>query len=102
MSYSLSFSNEFFADETCPYDTEPSDRPTNVYQAIVSLPKAIKVEIAREVLKLEHPVMAINTESFDWEVLDKIRETDTCGTLSSPVDVWIDSEGWYTVDVYDA
>jgi hypothetical protein len=40
MAYSLHFSEEFFADETYPYDTEPSDRPTNVYQTIVSLPNA--------------------------------------------------------------
>jgi len=39
MSFELSFSEEFFTDETFPYDTKPSKRPTNVYQAIVSLSK---------------------------------------------------------------
>jgi hypothetical protein len=37
-----------------------------------------------------------------YTVMDKIRETNTCGSLSSPVDVWIDEEGYFTVDVYDA
>ena len=101
MSYSLSFSESFFTDETFPYETEPSDRPTTVYQAIISLPLADKVAIAREVLCSPHPVMCVQSESFACDVLDKIRETDTCAGLSSPVEVFIDPEGWYSVLVYD-
>ncbi len=101
MSYELSFANDFFADETFPYDTEPSRRPTSVYQAIVSLDKATKVQIAREVLKSAHPILCVMSESFDADVLDQVRETNTCSDLSSPVSVWIDSEGWYSVEVYD-
>src|SRR5215831_7827339 len=99
MAYSLSFTDEFFADETFP-ETEPSARPTSVYQAIVSLDKRTKVEIAREVMNSPHPYLYVTTESFAYDVLDKVRETDTCGDLSSPVDVWIDPEGFYTLDVY--
>jgi hypothetical protein len=33
--------------------------------------------------------------------MNKIKETDTVGTLTPPVDVWIDEQGYYTVDVYD-
>ena len=102
MSYSLSFSESFFADETFPYDTEPSDRPTTVYQAIISLPKAEKVAIARDVMKSPHPVLYVQSESFACDVLDKIRETDTCAALDSPVEVYIDPEGWYSVLVYEA
>ena len=102
MSYSLSFSESFFADETFPYDTEPSDRPTTVYQAIISLSKADQVAIAREVMKSPHPVLYVQSESFACDVLDKIRETDTCATLGSPVEVYIDPEGWHSVLVYDA
>ncbi len=102
MSYELSFSNEFFADETFPYETKVSARPTSVYQAIVSLDKATKVQIAREVLHLSSPVLAVMAEDFACKVLDKVRETNTCGDLSSPVDVWIDPAGWYTLDVYDS
>jgi hypothetical protein len=34
--------------------------------------------------------------------MQKIRETDTCGDLRSPVDVWIDPEGYYRVMVHEA
>jgi len=102
MSYSLSFSESFFADETFPYDTEPSNRPTTVYQAIISLPKAEQLAIAREVMKSPHPVLYVMSESFASDVLDRIRETDTCADLSSPVEVYIDPEGWYSVQIYDA
>jgi len=101
MAYGLSFAEEFFRGEEFPCDA-PSSKPTNVFQAIVSLDKRTKVEIAREVLKSPHPVLYSTTEAFAQAVLDKVRETDTCGTLSSPVDVWIDAEGWYTLDVYDS
>ena len=101
MSYSLSFSPEFFTDETFPYDTEPSNRPTTVYQAILSLPKRDQVAIAREVLKSPHPVLHVMSESFAADVLDRVRETDSCADLSSPVEVYIDAEGWYSVLVYD-
>jgi hypothetical protein len=102
MSYSLSFSEEFFTDETFPYDTTPSNRPTTVYQAIVSLPKAEQLAIARDVMNSPHPVLYVQSESFAADVLEKIRETDTCADLSSPVEVYIDAEGWYSVLVYDA
>jgi hypothetical protein len=102
MSYGLSFSESFFTDETFPYETARSDRPTTVYQAIISLPKADQVAIAREVLKSPHPVLYVQSESFALDVLDKIRETDTCADLSSPVEVYIDQDGWFSVLVYDA
>jgi hypothetical protein len=33
-------------------------------------------------------------------VIDMVRETDTCSSLSSPVEVWIDSEGYHRILVY--
>jgi hypothetical protein len=102
MSYSLSFSEEFFTDETFPYETGRSKRPTTVYQAIISLPKSEQVSIAREVMKSPHPVLYVQSESFACDVLEKVRETDACADLSSPVEVYIDPEGWYSVLVYDA
>jgi hypothetical protein len=101
MSYSLSFAEGFFTDETFPYDTRPSARPTTVYQAIISLPKAEQLAIAREVLNSPHPVLYVLSESFACDVLDKIRQTDTCADLTSPVEVYIDPEGWHSVVVYD-
>jgi hypothetical protein len=102
MSYSLSFSDAFFTDESFPYETQPSERPTTVYQAIISLPKRDQLAIAREVLGSQHAVLHVMGESFACDVLDKIRETDTCANLDSPVEVYIDREGWYSLPVYDA
>lgn len=104
MSYSLSFSPEFFYAEGEPYDRadlalNAEGEPYSVYSAICLMSEKRKLDwnrMAREVFgcKGEH----LTAEA----VLEKIQETDTCGTLSSPVDVWIDSEGYYTVDVHEA
>jgi hypothetical protein len=96
----LSFSEEFFTDASIPDDTKPSARPSTVYQAIISLDKRRKVDIAREVLACAHPVLAVMSSSFAVEVLEKVRATNTCSDLTGPVKVWIDPEGWYTVTVY--
>jgi hypothetical protein len=105
MSYSLSFSEEFFTDKTYPYETKPSERPTTVYQAIISLRKHELMAIAKDVLKCKHPYLEVTAEDFAGKVLDKVRETNTCSDIFSrsgtPVSVWIDPEGWYTVEVYE-
>jgi len=100
MRYELSFSQGFFTDETFPYETKLSEHATTVYQAIVSLPKEDKLAIAK-ILHSDNPEVYIQTESFDCDVLDKVMETNTCAQLSSPVDVYIDTEGFYSVLVYD-
>lgn len=92
MSYSLSFSPEFYSTE----DDFSAERPFTVEQAINAMPEDRWAELAREVFGCEPEFLTAET------VMDKIRETDTCGTLSSPVDVWIDPEGYFTVDVYEA
>ncbi len=104
MSYELSFSEEFFTDETAPYDTEPSKRPTNVYQAIVSLSKKELREIGRKVLRIPAKNIAfwVDSEGAAWEVLGKVRETNTCSNITTPVRVWIDSQGDYQLTVYDS
>ena len=101
MSYSLSFSQEFFTGSEQLEDIQPSARPENCLQAIISLPKREQVAIARDVLGSQHPVLYVTTESFPYDVLDKIRETDTCGDLCSPVEVYIDPEGYHSILVYD-
>jgi len=92
MSYSLSFSPEFYDSE----DDYSADRPFTVRQALEAMPDDRWAELAREVFGCEPEFLDTDT------VMQKIAETDTCGTLSSPVDVWIDPEGYFTVDVYDA
>lgn len=101
--FGLSFSDEFFTGtgEVDIYDIQPSEHPTSVYQAILSLDKKTKLGIARDVLKSPHPVLAVMCESFEWDVLEKVRETDLCDDLSSPIEVYIDPEQWYSVTVYE-
>ena len=94
MAYSHSFSEGFYADDEFE-SIKPSDRPTSVYQAILSIQEEQWKQIAQEVFGVE-------PEHLDpMVVFDRIRETDTCSNLDSPVWVWIDEEGWHRVPVYD-
>jgi hypothetical protein len=49
----------------------------------------------------EDAAFAVDAEDWPHRVLERIKETDTCGDLRSPVDVWIDDEGWWTLDIYE-
>ncbi len=101
-SYELSFSPEFFFAEGEPYDGGPeipTRRPISVWSAIESMRLGDPgrwAEMAREVFGLDNP-QYLTPET----VMDKVQETNTCGDLSSPVDVYVDPEGYFTLDVYD-
>lgn len=97
--FSLSFAPDFFDNG----NDSPSDRPTSVLQAIESLGDDTKRDIARDVLKVNESLVeyTIRSESFAHDVLAKVKETDKCVDLSSPVEVYIDPQGDYTVFVYD-
>lgn len=96
MSYSLSFSPEFFYGNELDQDPEEkSNRPKSVYQALISMDKRDWNEMAKEVFGVSG-----NRISVD-DVMQKIRDTDSCSGLRSPVEVWIDRDGFYTVDVYE-
>jgi len=100
MSYGLSFSDSFFWPDL---DTvEPSDEPTTVFQAVISLPRSERLEIAQNVLGVESPEFYVDSEEFDFDVMERIRETDTCDDLCSPITVYIDAEGYYSVTVYES
>jgi hypothetical protein len=92
MSYDLCFSPEFFGageDE----DMIISDRPTTLTQAIFSLSDE-KFEEIKDFMELP--------DTIDREyLLGLVEDTNSCTNLSSPVEVWIDPEGWCTVLVYD-
>lgn len=91
-AYGLSFSPEFYGNPDSPKVTE---RPTNVTDALASMSDEEWNTMAQDVFNVEGDVLGIDS------VITKIMETDTCGDLTPPVDVWIDEEGYYTVDVYD-
>ena len=97
MSFDLSFTPEFFIG---PYDLEgieiDKERPVSVYQAIQAMSDEDFAELAKEVFHCSPDFVGVET------VLTKIRETDTCRDLRSPVEVYIDEEGYHSVFVYDA
>jgi hypothetical protein len=100
MSFSLTFSPEFFLAGGEPYDSnrEPTTRPTSVWQAIETMRvfrQAQWADMARGVFKCESRFLTPEA------VLERIQETNTCTDLSSPVEVWVDSDGYYTVLVWD-
>jgi hypothetical protein len=92
MAFDLGFSPEFFMS---PYDDHMGwrgQKPTTVYQALMSMPALQWRRMAREVF---------NEEDVDvYTVLEKIRETNTCNQLHAPISVYIDEDGYHTVDVY--
>jgi hypothetical protein len=101
MTYSLGFAPDFFLAEGEPYDrsdraVNPKGQPYSVWSAIHMMPDDRWAEMAKEVFGLDDPDF-LEPET----VLDKIRETDTCSNLTVPVTVWIDEEGYYTIDVYE-
>ncbi|MEX1096291.1 MAG: hypothetical protein WED34_09595 [Planctomycetales bacterium] len=95
MPFSLSFSEEFFVDGDIDA-VAPSDRPSSVMQAILSMSDETWNRIARDVFH-------VDPDHLDpLVVLERVRETNTCSNLDSPVSVWIDEEGWYDLRVYDS
>ena len=97
MAFELSFSPEFFIG---PYDLDGGElnkeRPTSVYQAIQAMDDEQFAEMAREVFECEPDFVDTGM------VLTKIQETNTCRDLRSPVEVYIDDEGYFSVEVYDS
>lgn len=97
LTYALSFSPEFFSgDGSVELDElRVSRRPTNVAQAIISLSQETWSALAEQ-------AFGVNPSQLDLSaVLRKIEETNTCLNLDSPVEIFIDAEGDFTVLVYD-
>lgn len=97
MAYALSFAPEFFwGDGSIPPDDLPrSDQPTCVYQATLSLPEDTWARLA-------HEVFDCSPDDLDPEtVLCKVQETNTCRNLDCPVEVFVDSDGVYTLLIHE-
>ena len=107
MAYSLSFSDDFYCDGD-PNEMEASDKPTCLYQAILQFVQ----EKPREYCKLVKKAKLVNRgveskfilsgEMIAWDFLAYVRhEVNTCSNLSSPVEVWLDEQGYNTVKIYE-
>ena len=105
MSYGLSFSEEFFVGngEYDYYKMPASATPTSVLQAVVTLDRDELSKIGVDVFGYTQEVAEIwaDSESCAMDIVDKVRQTDTCDSLQSPVNVYIDSDGFYSLSVYD-
>ena len=97
MTYALSFSPEFLRDEADDglAVRTSKKRPNSVAQAVANLSDKTWSRLAREIFRCEPKNLDIET------VLQKVEETNTCLKLDSPVEVAIDTEGEFTVLVYD-
>lgn len=95
MTHALHFSADFLCHDD-PELIEPSDRPISLYQAIVSIEKETWWDLARHFFGVLPDRLTADA------VLRKAIETDTCDNPVSPVEVWIDPKGRYTVAVHDA
>ncbi len=93
MSYSLSFSEEFFAEDDVARMV-PSARPTSIYQAILSTRENAWREIARDVFGVSADRLAPET------VFAKVIETNACSNLDDPIDVWIDPAGTHVLRIH--
>lgn len=99
MNYDLNFSPEFFLAEGEPYDrvdhaVNADNRPISVYSAVTMMDEDEWASLATDVFGCKPEHLTAET------VIDKIRETNTCRNLNSPVEVWIDNEGSYVVRVW--
>lgn len=110
MSYSLSFSEDFFSG-TPDGEIGGDDihklypvtaRPQCVVQALVSLESREPAEfrgMVKKALGYTLPDEQPADETVFWELLEKVREYDTCDTLSPPIKVYV-CEGEYVI-VYE-
>jgi len=97
MTHGLSFSPDFFwGNETQGDEAQQfARRPRNVCEAIMNLSQEAWNELAEQ-------VFGVDPSQLDLAmVLAKIEETNTCRNLDSPVEVFFDPEGDFTVSVYE-
>lgn len=94
MSYQLKgmFSSDFFGDI---YENQITDKPQNIADAIASIHPITRQEIAKELFNMPN-------DNFlsDEMILEKILITDTVRNINTPVEVYIDTEGYYSILVY--
>ena len=95
MSYGLSFAPEFFWGDDSAENMKPSDRPTSVRQALSTLPDNQWAALARDLFGIEPSELELDM------VMQRILETNTCRNLDSPVEVFVDREGFYSILVYE-
>jgi hypothetical protein len=95
MSHKLIFNEDFF---TGPTTLQPMEKgkPRSVFEALEIMPNEQWEKMCN------HLFPKVHYECIDIEdVVDRIRATDTCSSLDSPVEVWVEGEGDFRIHVYD-
>lgn len=95
MAYELSFTSDFFGD--CYNSAKPDEgcNPITVCEALMAMPEQDWADMCRDVFDCEPEFVELDT------ALQKVIETNTCSNLDSPVEVWIDDEGFWTIQVFE-
>jgi len=110
MSYQLSFTPDFFysEEEYGNLEIAENEHPTNCMDALIHLFKYRRKEFEEMLSELSYfheldfiQVHGIMPECLMHELLDLVKEVNTCSNLNSPVEVWLDPEGYNTIKVYD-
>jgi len=87
-----SFTNNFFGSIR---KRSYSDRPTSVYQALYSMTEDEFDDMVNSLFPEE-----CADDIGIADIVDKIKETNTCSGNMYPVEVWIDPEGQYRLTIY--
>ena len=107
MSYTCSFSPEFWLAEGEPYDRSDLalnslGQPVSVYSAIlVALKNDTMRSALLELVGIDTADTILDDETIADELFTRAQDVNTCSNLSTPVRVWLDSDGWVEVAVYE-
>jgi hypothetical protein len=107
MAFDLSFSEDFFTGDVPIEAIQPSKRPTNILQALISWEHFDKpgfTKMLNDVLGSQYAQVWGRQpagETVFYELLDQIRKVNTAANLNPPVEVYIDPQGYYSVKIYD-
>lgn len=96
MPYELSFTPEFFWGNSI-HDYDDKGRPTCVWEALNQMSEhedGSWEQLARNIFDTSGDLL------YPSDVIQMIKETNTCSNIDTPVEVWIDPDGIYTVWVY--
>ena len=114
MAYSLSFSEEFFTGSQeiggrLDFSITRKQKPSSVIDALIYEAKFFKKSF-KQFLFDYYPNLYKYMIRFDinpiddtiiYELMDHIREINTCDNLTVPVKVWMSVDGWITIEIYD-
>jgi len=93
VSCSHSFGPDFYGD---PYNASQYDRPTTLADALASMPD----EQWNEMCQNLWPNRGVDCIDLEFVFVEAIN-TNTVTNLCSPAEVWINSDGNWTVKVYE-